>query len=52
LFPAVYTLLIFFGILIISFIDKKRKYANLLIVLAIVNVIIMVTAYFYKHFLH
>ncbi|KQT21556.1 hypothetical protein ASG22_15485 [Chryseobacterium sp. Leaf405] len=52
LYPAVYTLLIFFGILVVSFIDKKRKYGNILIALAVINLIIMVTSYFYKHFLH
>lgn len=49
LFPAVYTLLIFFGILIISFIDKKRNYGNILIILAAVNLMIMIVSYFYKH---
>ncbi|MCS3531904.1 DUF2752 domain-containing protein [Chryseobacterium sp. JUb7] len=52
LYPAVYTLLLFFFILGISFIDKKRKYENVLITLAIINVVIMIVSYIYKHFIH
>ncbi|MFP3592701.1 DUF2752 domain-containing protein [Chryseobacterium sp. SIMBA_038] len=50
MFPAVYTLLIFLFTVAISFIDKKRNYGNVLIIMAIINSIIMVIAYFYKHF--
>jgi hypothetical protein len=49
MYPAVYTLLLFFFILGLSFIDKKRKYSNILMVMIIVNLIIMITAYLYKH---
>lgn len=50
LFPAVYTLLIFFGTVGISFIDKKRKYGNALLLAAVINVIIMIVSYYYKYF--
>lgn len=49
MFPAVYTLLLFFVTVILNFIDKKRNYSNLLIILAAVNAVIMVVSYFYKH---
>lgn len=50
MYPAVYTLLLFFLILGVSFIDKKRKYGNILIILVIINLIIMVVGYIYKHY--
>ncbi|KAB1228885.1 DUF2752 domain-containing protein [Chryseobacterium viscerum] len=49
MYPAVYTLLLFFFTLGLSFIDKKRKYSNILMIMIIVNLIIMITAYLYKH---
>jgi hypothetical protein len=49
MYPAVYTLLLFFFTLGLSFIDKKRKYSNILMIMVIVNLIIMITAYLYKH---
>lgn len=51
LYPAVYTLLIFFAVLALNFMDKKRNYGNILIFLAVINVIIIIVSYFYKHFL-
>ncbi|MDV7697158.1 DUF2752 domain-containing protein [Chryseobacterium soli] len=50
LFPAVYTLLIFLGMVGVSFIDKKRKYGNTLLLAAVINVIIMIISYYYKYF--
>ncbi|WP_312305530.1 DUF2752 domain-containing protein [Chryseobacterium sp.] len=50
LYPAVYTLLLFFFTLGISFIDRKRKYSSILLGMAVVNLIIMVVAYAYKHY--
>lgn len=50
MYPAVYTLLLFFLILGLSFIDKKRKYGNILMILVIINLIIMVVGYIYKHY--
>ncbi len=50
MFPAVYTLFLFFGFVVINFIDKKRNYGQALIFLAILNSLIMVFSYFYKHY--
>jgi hypothetical protein len=49
MFPAVYTLLLFFAAVILNFFDKKRNYGNILVILAAVNSVIMVVSYFYKH---
>lgn len=49
MFPAVYTLLLFFATVVLNFVDRKRNYGNILIFLAIVNAVIMVISYFYKH---
>ena len=51
MFPAVYTLLLFLCFVGINFIDKKRNYGKILIFLAIINSLIMVFSYFYKHFI-
>ncbi|MFN1215368.1 DUF2752 domain-containing protein [Chryseobacterium kwangjuense] len=50
LYPAVYTLLLFFFTLGLSFVDKKRKYGNLLMVMIVVNLIIMIGSYYYRYF--
>ncbi|KXH85336.1 DUF2752 domain-containing protein [Chryseobacterium kwangjuense] len=50
LYPAVYTLLLFFFTLGLSFVDKKRKYDNLLMVMIVVNLIIMIGSYYYRYF--
>lgn len=50
MYPAVYTLLIFFIILGLNFIDKKRKYGNILLIMIIINLMIMVIGYIYKHY--
>lgn len=49
MYPAVYTLLLFFFTLGLSFIDKKKKYGNILMIMIIINLIIMVIGYMYKH---
>ncbi|MBB6370824.1 DUF2752 domain-containing protein [Chryseobacterium shigense] len=50
LYPAVYTLLLFLFILGLSFTDRKRKYGKILMIMVVVNLIIMITSYYYKHF--
>ena len=50
MYPAVYTLLLFLFTLGVSFIDKKRKYSNILLAMVVVNLIIMVIGYGYKHY--
>ncbi len=47
-FPAIYTTILFFGMLALHFIDKSRNYHKIIIVLAIVNAIIMIVSYIYK----
>ena len=48
LFPAIYTTLLFFGVLALHFLDKSRNYNKLVIALAIVNASIMIVSYLYK----
>ncbi|WP_080780151.1 DUF2752 domain-containing protein [Chryseobacterium phocaeense] len=50
LYPAVYTLLLFFFTLGLSFVDKKRKYGNLLMIMILVNLMIMIGSYYYRYF--
>jgi len=50
MYPAVYTLLLFFFTLGMSFADKKRKYRSILMALVVINLVIMVISYYYKHF--
>ncbi len=52
LYPAVYTLLLFFFILGISFIDRKRKYGNILVILIMINIVVMIVSYAFKHSVH
>ncbi len=49
MYPAVYTLLLFFCFAVASFVDQKRNYGQILIFLAIINSIVMVFSYFYRH---
>lgn len=49
MYPAVYTLLLFFFTLGLSFIDKKRKYTSILMVLVVINLIIAIVSYIDKH---
>ncbi|WKS96117.1 DUF2752 domain-containing protein [Riemerella columbina] len=50
IFPAIYTLVLFAVFGGISLIDRKRKYGNILTFLAIINVMIMLISYIYKHY--
>ncbi|MET3036301.1 DUF2752 domain-containing protein [Chryseobacterium sp. NRRL B-14859] len=50
MYPAVYTLLLFFFILGLSRIDKKRKYGSALWALIVINLVIMIVSYVYKHY--
>ena len=52
MFPAIYTTVLFFGILGLHFIDKSRNYHKSTIFLAIVNAIIMIVSYIYKMIIH
>lgn len=50
MFPAIYTTLLFFLIVILHFVDKSRSYHKKLIFLAICNALIMVISYTIKYF--
>ncbi len=50
MYPAIYTLLLFFVTLGLHFIDKKRNYNRALKYLAILNGIIMIISFYFKHF--
>lgn len=50
MYPAVYTVLLFFFMLGLSFTDRKRKYSSVLMTLVVINLVIMVVSYVYKHF--
>lgn len=50
MYPAIYTTLIFLGIVCLHFIDKKRNYNNLLIGIAIINGFFMIVGYLCKHY--
>ena len=48
MFPAIYTLAIFFVLLGLHLIDKKRNYSKLVIASAILNGAVIIIAYFIK----
>lgn len=50
MFPAIYTTLCFFGFLFLHLLDKSRNYSKIVISLAIINAIVMIVAYYFKHF--
>ena len=50
MFPAIYTTILLFTFIFLHFVDKKRKYHKIIIFLAILNAVIMVFAYIYKHY--
>lgn len=52
MFPAIYTLILFFISITLHFTDKSRNYSTLIKLLAILNGVIMVFSYFYKQFNH
>ncbi|WP_177763820.1 DUF2752 domain-containing protein [Flavobacterium sp. I3-2] len=49
MYPAIYTTILFFIIVFLHFVDKKRNYNKMLIFLAIFNATIMIISYFYKY---
>ncbi|WP_130736197.1 DUF2752 domain-containing protein [Flavobacterium sp. J27] len=50
MYPAIYTTLLFFILLFLHLIDKSRNYSKIVIATAIINAVIMVIAYYFKHF--
>ena len=51
MYPAIYSSLILILFVGLHFIDLKRNYKKTLLVLAIINSILMIGGYYYKHFL-
>lgn len=49
MYPAIFTTLLFFIVVALHFLDKKRNYKKMLIFLAISNATIMIISYFYKY---
>ncbi|MDO4880959.1 MAG: DUF2752 domain-containing protein [Capnocytophaga sp.] len=50
MYPAIYPLILLLIIIFINFIDKKRKYHKILIILSIFTGITIIVSYFYKQF--
>lgn len=50
MYPALYVVLIFIGILGLHFFDKRHNYRKLLFIMAIISFLFMVVGYIYKHF--
>ena len=48
MFPALYTTIIFFVIVMLHFFDKSRNYLKLIIASAIFNSLVLIIAYAYK----
>lgn len=48
IFPAIYTLVFFFAILLLHFIDRKRNYSKWIATLAVINGLIMIISYLIK----
>jgi hypothetical protein len=50
MYPAIFTTLLFLGILGLYFIDKNRNYKKLIIASAILNGVFMIAGYYFKHY--
>lgn len=48
MYPAIYTMLLFFLFIGINFLDKSRNYHKIIMTLGVITAIMMVTSYFYK----
>lgn len=48
MYPAIYTLILFFLFIGISLIDKSRSYHKLIVFLGVITAFTMVFSYFYK----
>jgi len=52
MFPAIYTLVLFFILLGLHLMDKKRNYTKLVIASAVLNAVVILGAYFIKIYLN
>ena len=50
MYPALYTTLVFLGIVTLHFLDKTKNHNKLLWISGIINVVFMIAGYYYKHF--
>lgn len=50
MYPAIFTTLLFLGILGLNFIDKNRNYKKIIIASAILNGVFMIIGYYFKHY--
>jgi hypothetical protein len=48
MYPAIYSMLLFFLIIGINLVDKSREYHKMIVFLGIITAFIMVFSYFYK----
>ncbi len=48
MYPPIFTLIIFFIVIFLHFLDKKRNYTKLIKIFAIINGILIVSFYLYK----
>lgn len=48
MYPAIYTMLLFFSFIGISFIDKSRNYHKIIMFFGTVTAVMMVVSYLYK----
>ena len=48
MFPAIYSTILLFLLLGLHFLDKRRSYQKIIIVVAILNAVIMIFSYIYK----
>lgn len=49
LFPAIYTTILFIILAIFGLFNKRRTFSIALVITGILNVLIMIFSYFYKH---
>ncbi|MFV8354667.1 DUF2752 domain-containing protein [Flavobacterium sp. XS1P32] len=50
MYPAIFTTLFFLGILALNWIDSNRNYKKLIIGSALLNSVIMIVGYYFKHY--
>ncbi|WP_426064646.1 DUF2752 domain-containing protein [Flavobacterium sp. DSP2-3-1] len=50
MYPAIFTTLLFLGILGLNLIDKNRSYKKIIITSAILNGAFMIAGYYFKHY--
>ncbi|RTY81488.1 DUF2752 domain-containing protein [Flavobacterium sp. ZB4P23] len=49
-YPAIFTTLLFLGILALNFIDTNRNYKKIIIGTAVLNGVFMIAGYYFKHY--